>query len=689
MVTGYTQKRLFELNVFVIAITLLILVSNVQAFEDNFQNHPSDDITDMWYRTTSHNAIVSYEETYNKVLRGYNYYPPGGTQYIENKNAFDGDYFSYVLRDRIQVNNGRPTYLYLFDVNKTLLFSKDISSLGNSYHDNNLYEYLVSSDNLYLYIDGNYYGNLGTCLDSVSYVRFAQVNEYSHSAYNYYDCFSTEGFVLGLGTSESPGTWVNVNSNNEINLEYTFFTIYDYDDWTDYDYRIDVTYLQNDHVVNSTNLPESKPSGYLTYNRSELMEFPDYGIYRFDLVLIYPEPDDDIEVVVESQFINFLALLDTGYMTFDKEVYSANEDINVSFSVDSYNTDDYTYFIKTYELDTNKYMSYKYVNQGSGYMTFELGSLYNYNHDFYSVLYKKNKESGLETALFYETFSTLYYDFTSIDFYPANEITNTIYPYDIYYNINQQLYDDNEDFKARIYMADWNETTGDWEDLYLYEWNPCGYAESPCFTDEMEITEKTGYLYHTTSYQEGIFPKKYIEVQLRYSNETVIATDSYIYQYDYVPDPIDPIPPVPTATPTPDPTELPTSIPTPDPSENPTPPPAPTPPDEPPEGEGANESINSAWVSGYCSSVDNMTDGFFGPAYNFTYQLSYPLLLLNDTFYDFTVEMENSLNTTSTSLVLSLSFLSLITNSFPQKIINVMVYYLMWVCILLIFKGEA
>ena len=140
----------------------------------------------------------------------------------------------------------------------------------------------------------------------------------------------------------------------------------------------------------------------------------------------------------------------------------------------------------------------------------------------------------------------------------------------------------------------------------------------------------------------------------------------------------------PPSYPTPQPTPNMTAIPTP--SGTPTPQPTATPQPNP---ESINESLNTSFKQGYSNLVNTTIDGFYEPVYNFTYYIVSPLLGINDTLYDFSIHMNESFTNSSSSLVLSSSILFLIMTNIPDKLINVMTYYLIWLIVLLIFKGDA
>lgn len=150
-----------------------------------------------------------------------------------------------------------------------------------------------------------------------------------------------------------------------------------------------------------------------------------------------------------------------------------------------------------------------------------------------------------------------------------------------------------------------------------------------------------------------------------------IATTEREYIYDG-----SGITPFPTPFPTPSITPLPTF----------TPPPTPIPPDQP---QIDNGSLNMSWLAGYYNLVDGVTNGLFHPIYNMT---SYTMLPINGLSSAISNLMNHTMITfdiATTQIIVATDILNLIFTSIPDKILNVMTYYLLWIVILLILKGDT
>lgn len=220
--------------------------------------------------------------------------------------------------------------------------------------------------------------------------------------------------------------------------------------------------------------------------------------------------------------------------------------------------------------------------------------------------------------------------------------------------------------------------------LYYYQWINNSWGAKTLYTYKEQEWPRDTVSYFSViedgQYGWPTFPnlvfKKKLQVDLVYpGNNSVVATDSYIYDPDYVP------PPPPPEDPPEDPPE-------PNATAEPTPGPDPEPPEEPPTGPGANQTLNVSWVAGYNDKVNNTVDYLFEPIYNFSYQVVYPVILLNTSLGDFKVSMNQTLNNASVSIGISTTLLFIVMEAFPQKLINVMLYYFIWLIILIIFKGD-
>lgn len=191
-------------------------------------------------------------------------------------------------------------------------------------------------------------------------------------------------------------------------------------------------------------------------------------------------------------------------------------------------------------------------------------------------------------------------------------------------------------------------------------------------------------IYHHTDWYEdnesyGIF---LVDMENNYDKtfdelyDLRILDDQIYVNYSYD------LPPIPDPTPIPTPNATPTPLPSP----TPTPQPTATPPPVP---ESINESLNTTFTYVYTGIVDDSVDSFFHPFYNVTSYVSAPVVALNESISDFSIEMNETFQDTEFFLIPILELLHVITSMLPSKIIGVMSYYLTWEIILIIVKGRT
>jgi len=402
-----TIPRLF---IFLIILLFLFILPS-SAFEDNMQDHPNDHYAqggpDMeWsYFNTHHGGLtltfIPYAQTYNKVFKYYIYKNPGPTGYCEIYNSYgDGsDYWAFNLRyydDYKHYESMLDVELRLYDKDGILIHSSDLLNYFNSNQDSDLYEFQRSSNNIYLYINGISQGSLGGCSDTPYYMGLWLDLEGLGMSAMYYICLDSvtnDGYVVGIGTEESPETWINTASDNEIAVEYSIKTIDPYADWDTYTYQMRVTWLDAGTIVNTTTLSTSKPTGFVVYNRSTLMPVPNYGVYKFDLL--------KNSVVMQSDYLTFVQIGASGTLSWDKVDYVPYQNASITYAVTPFTPADYNYYIRTYEINTGL-VDTNSITANSGTTTesldaWEPGS-------YYSLLVVVDKDDGTEYTVAFDVF---------------------------------------------------------------------------------------------------------------------------------------------------------------------------------------------------------------------------------------------------------------------------------------------
>lgn len=132
----------------------------------------------------------------------------------------------------------------------------------------------------------------------------------------------------------------------------------------------------------------------------------------------------------------------------------------------------------------------------------------------------------------------------------------------------------------------------------------------------------------------------------------------------------------PTPEPTPDITPLPTY----------TPPPTPIPPTQP---QIDNGTLNMTWLQGYYNLVDGVMNGLFQPVFNATGYFMFPMTLILDAGGNVMTQSILIFDIAEDKILIATSILAVFFNSIPDKVTYLMIYYLSWVVILILFKGET
>lgn len=250
-----------------------------------------------------------------------------------------------------------------------------------------------------------------------------------------------------------------------------------------------------------------------------------------------------------------------------------------------------------------------------------------------------------------------------INFYPDISIAEED-PSEIYYYLNDTMATYDIDI-----IGSW--CTNISGNTYCIDNIVYGNLEAP-INPQANYHDVWGNDYNNTEYEICIYQREYYAYNLYFLNLLACDTQTVIYNTTEYPDPT----PEPTPDPTPEPT--PTNTPTPQPTATPQPDPEPI-----------NETLNTTFIYEYYNRVNETVDGVFEPVYNFTDYIAQPLISLNNTLWNFSTEMNNSFNSSSSHLGLSTNMMFIIMFAIPPKIISVFTYYLIWVIILLIFKAET
>ena len=98
--------------------------------------------------------------------------------------------------------------------------------------------------------------------------------------------------------------------------------------------------------------------------------------------------------------------------------------------------------------------------------------------------------------------------------------------------------------------------------------------------------------------------------------------------------------------------------------------------------------INISWTNGYYGLINRTITNLTEPMYEFTNYSLVPIIILNNSIGVYNVEMNATFAEATTSINTIAEPISIVYNSLPNKILNVITYYLIWVVLLIIFRKE-
>lgn len=394
----------FKYFILIILSICFIFCHPVSGTEDSFQYHDSDDIElpyPAWDKTILSSAsggIISglpSGYTYNRYMYVDTYI--ASTIILKTTHYYPFDYMSFMDLGYLDRPAGsQPVGLGLYGADGVLLAVYDLRPAFLDAEDNNLIEIVIASGAVYQYTNGEYKRNLGVCSVTPYYYSFYSAigggSSYTGTTYKI-DSVSNDGFILGIGTSESPNTWINTASNDKINVGWTVKAQSPYNLWTDYTYQIITTWLDSGEVINTTTLNKNKPCGYINYSRANIMGSSNYGTYKFELT-----KDGTAK---ETIYLSFVPIGSSGALSWEKSSYVPGEIATVTYTYSSFDPVTYNYYIKTYDINTGLVDNH-ILSSASGTENILIDGWA--TGSYYSLLTVEEKSSGNEYSIAFDTF---------------------------------------------------------------------------------------------------------------------------------------------------------------------------------------------------------------------------------------------------------------------------------------------
>jgi len=407
------------IKIALVLICLLFLSVPVSALQDNFQNHPGDDPTDLWVDSSGAGGsagILSYPESDTKVL-----YIAGKTGVNQgscyNRYSERTSYISFYIPAVTWGSSVGNQYFWIsvYDVNGYLLNTSDdmggylIRSLPKPTPNNNHFELIKSGNSIGLYINGTFQEEIMQGVTSdIYFVELITKSDYFNGASVIYieDYFTSDVAVVGARPHDEPvvRNWDNPPaSTDEFHSTYTWRHRESgggtYDPCTSFE----TIYSKTGEVINiTTDLNTSTQSGLITYNASGMfygatIEDEKYGVY-------WQKLKRDSTTVAIDWFIYDYDATDkpaSGTISFDKNSYVSGETADITHSLPSPDFADYNYEGNLLHIDTGATIETWGITTTSGTQEVDLST---YTAGSYLVLLTSTtKDTGFQYDMDYDT----------------------------------------------------------------------------------------------------------------------------------------------------------------------------------------------------------------------------------------------------------------------------------------------
>ena len=330
-----------------------------------------------WYYTTFPSAY--YKSVYLYARADSNKCVCVGKCYLyaRMKSSHQSNYFSFDMRDMTGIfyvggHSSVAVYLVTYDSDGDITNRYVIGSISGSgagggdyvytYQNNHLFEFNVESNQMYILIDGDSKGSLGSYSESKSpYYWGIELYVYAgmscgcpeYDSYAsmkmWFDDVTTGDGIVGVGHESNPLHTITELTNYDLDTSWHVKTVPSAD-YTSGQYDLKVKRATWGEWYNVTNLKEAgnssaKPSGFIVYNWSELFNVDDYGLYWFSIY------KDDTEIAKDWLF--FKDIGEDSYINIEETEYAIGSPMNIS------------YYIGDPDFGANDYWIYMYDSSGS------------------------------------------------------------------------------------------------------------------------------------------------------------------------------------------------------------------------------------------------------------------------------------------------------------------------------------
>lgn len=356
-----------RMKVLLLVLMLFAAVSPAMAvFEDDFQNHPLNDLNDTW--TINGSAlpdIVNFPTEYSqaKSLRMQGTAPNPAT--VINKNPYHTNYFSFVYRPGSAFSDTAKIEIY----NSTmgLITSLPWSTLTNA---TGLFEFVLTGGTLYVYSNGSLKNSSAYSGTDISYVKF--IAPFNIASTYYFDDINTYA-MIGANTNFT-------ELSTDIQTTHTTYARYAYPASV---YQQRVRNVASGTTLNTTTFTDKY--GFIVYNTSNIFGY-NYGPYEITTL-----KDGAIEA---RKYINYANSLNLGSIYWDQDSYVIGDHPQVSYNIVDPDFATYVYSVRIVKASDFSIVASQVLAYGTSYLVFDTSSWT--PATYYAVLQRSSAGSAAE-----------------------------------------------------------------------------------------------------------------------------------------------------------------------------------------------------------------------------------------------------------------------------------------------------
>jgi hypothetical protein len=406
------QMRL--IRIILVLFFLVVLSMPVSALQDNFQNHPGDDVSDLWVDSTipypGYPGSYFGNYTFNNDCKVLQFSSGASGLYSScyNRHSEKIGYLSFVIPRSTEVCCAPDFRIRVYDQEGYLLATSVnlnsylvTSAEYGEYH--NHWEFLISGTTMSLYINGTYIGEVMSGItDDVYYFEIQR----SDGGLSIDDLFTSGLGIVGSHAHDNPiiHNWDNPTASTEF-FNSTYSWRYRAGGGSTYDpcTSLETIYSKTGEVINiTTDLNTSTQSGLITYNVSDMfygdtIEDEKYGVYWQKL------KRNSTTVAIDWFMYDYDAADKPagGTISFDKNSYVVGETAGVSHLISSPDFVNYNYEASVLHIETGSTIESWSIATTSGTHEVDLSS---YSTGSYLVLLSSTtKDTGFEYDMDYDT----------------------------------------------------------------------------------------------------------------------------------------------------------------------------------------------------------------------------------------------------------------------------------------------